>query len=1163
MAVMPQPPPAQAPPAQAPPKKKPRRRALLFAGGGVDTVMQLGVAHALLVNGGAPPDYIVGVSAGAVNAAAVAEILQAGPSGLTAKEQKGLSARDRLPFQVARLRNFIGAYAELPRTLFDALLPDSLEILAREPLQPLELPIHFDDERAAREVANEAKAGLVGVFNDLLGIRVSIGTATRIARKILGWTASAEVPNAWKRLWSRVLNEAGLLRIIWFGIKETAPLVANLFTAYVVGPNRAVLRGFQTAATADKLMSRLRILDEVARPVRFSARTLLILHLYVFVSVIWLASVVVRVFGAFASMILDLGGWLGSVVTRMAGIPAAAMGARRRFASIRDALAPIGKWFVAGFKPPLTRMLSYYGLADGLANTDVLKQLFVSCFDQEYYGRTELTDVLSRSLDYNNRAARTTDLYRKRLSDYQEHYPKIHVAPVAADVRSGTLRVLPREVPVVDALLAATAKVPLFPAVKIDEEYERERAAAAAAQRRRDLIERGIVENRWRSEKSESEEARAAGRPKAPCVVEEKHELAPEVAHDGDAGEWFIDAANVSNEALGPLIDYVRQQLVKHKDTSTSVDIYRVSSLPIGGDRLECDDEFEGVLKVVPRALQLKRFRDATIEQQMTALYTRVLQSALPEGGSYWTHPQTGQAFVNATVFPLEPQQPVQIQKRVFERQKFNYHDLLYQTIADGCRASMEGMLPSLIMKTANKAERIACASVIQARCGSGRVPGNNPDFGPGLAEVCRHCALSRNGDGQQPDREKRAMLRAKERERTPDWPLHRRALVPVIPPHPKSQPIDMDLGDWPRPLDGVEGTQRPLTSLLFGGGVFRGVFHMGVMNALNEVGLYPDVVAGSSVGSIVAAMIAQVFSNPISRQREIAHLAATFLSIDRLVLTDRFADFVRRLTLRAAETKFSLNDLDLLFRRYDSESASSFNRRMRIVSAGVERLSYISPFELTELTRDLRLDQIAAFLKELGEDVQEFLNHYGIGQEILGAEPLALLIQNHVLSGRRANDRRNDDLFRSFRDCGIYFLATATNLASGALEILGESKLASGQEPSLLYGLLGDLPPHDKHARLHRRRRDGQSPARCGGAIPRPRLPRAAAPHQPAPHHRERGQRSPPDLHRVARDRSDSVRPRGGRRAGQRLHQAMEPRQDAEVQPQSRRLCGDPERPP
>ena len=116
----------------------------------------------------------------------------------------------------------------------------------------------------------------------------------------------------------------------------------------------------------------------------------------------------------------------------------------------------------------------------------------------------------------------------------------------------------------------------------------------------------------------------------------------------------------------------------------------------------------------------------------------------------------------------------------------------------------------------------------------------------------------------------------------------------------------------------------------------------MGVINALNEVGLYPDIVAGSSVGSIVAAMVAQVFSNPVAQRREIAHLAATFLSIDRLVLTDRLADFVRRLTLHAADTKFSLSDLDHLFRRYDDESAAQLQpplaRRFRRLGAAHAR---------------------------------------------------------------------------------------------------------------------------------------------------------------------------------------------------------------------------------
>ncbi|MBD3854731.1 MAG: patatin-like phospholipase family protein, partial [Acidobacteria bacterium] len=47
-------------------------RAINFAGGGFDSIMQLGVIHALLVIQGRAPDVVVGLSSGSVPAAALA-----------------------------------------------------------------------------------------------------------------------------------------------------------------------------------------------------------------------------------------------------------------------------------------------------------------------------------------------------------------------------------------------------------------------------------------------------------------------------------------------------------------------------------------------------------------------------------------------------------------------------------------------------------------------------------------------------------------------------------------------------------------------------------------------------------------------------------------------------------------------------------------------------------------------------------------------------------------------------------------------------------------------------------------------------------------------------------------------------------------------------------
>ena len=44
---------------------------------------------------------------------------------------------------------------------------------------------------------------------------------------------------------------------------------------------------------------------------------------------------------------------------------------------------------------------------------------------------------------------------------------------------------------------------------------------------------------------------------------------------------------------------------------------------------------------------------------------------------------------------------------------------------------------------------------------------------------------------------------------------------------------------------------------LALGGGGARGVAHLGVLKALEEAGFKPDVIAGTSIGSIVGALYA------------------------------------------------------------------------------------------------------------------------------------------------------------------------------------------------------------------------------------------------------------------------------------------------------------------
>src|SRR5262249_47828175 len=139
------------------------------------------------------------------------------------------------------------------------------------------------------------------------------------------------------------------------------------------------------------------------------------------------------------------------------------------------------------------------------------------------------------------------------------------------------------------------------------------------------------------------------------------------------------------------------------------------------------------------------------------------------------------------------------------------------------------------------------------------------PNGGPGLSEVCRHCVLHLESDNGKGPRDVAASLAVPTTQRDlPVWPtrrhVHDQIEEPAVtvtdamlePPEERAKEV-AERGsstEWPLERNGRPAEDRPTVSLLFSGGVFRGVFLVGVVNGLNELNVTPDVIAGSSVGS-------------------------------------------------------------------------------------------------------------------------------------------------------------------------------------------------------------------------------------------------------------------------------------------------------------------------
>lgn len=649
------------------------------------------------------------------------------------------------------------------------------------------------------------------------------------------------------------------------------------------------------------------------------------------------------------------------------------------------------------------RFLSRYNISESLTDQHGLEVFLSELFDPDYYGRIDFDNVVEDALlDRYTPTSRGSDddtrRRRRRIYEYSARARKrpIRVGIAVANLKTGGLEVVPGDQPVVDALLAATAVSPLFPPKKI-----------------------------------------------------------------GDT--LFVDGVNVANVPTRALLQMLRNRL---NSKSKILHIYSVAPFPFSQKILNPEGKppILNLVDIAVRALQLRRLRDAAMERRLTELFTKVIPSEHPKTGKpmFELRLDEKDAFYRAWVTPIELESPVSLNARILGAPKEKRRASVAETIADGCRCALQVMIRSSVAG-ASSDSIVSCRQAVNQHklklvdekslprsIVDTALPGSKGSKGPGLAEICAHCALNRKTDAPSIQ----SLRLQRWAEVGPSWPHELELEEPELDTNQRfcrRKQRTASRVDTQSPEDAA-----PTKSLLFSGGVFRGVFQVGVLNALNELELKPDHIAGASIGAITSAMAARTFDLPEPlRKKHIARLAAVYLAVDQMILTDRFADFVRNLTVRAAATRFSIRDADSLFRQYDRPGSLEFSRSARRVIAGLERLFYVSPYELNELTRLVRGRDMKNLADRLKELTQQWLDKMEVGQEMLGAEPLELLIQQFVLD---AKDQRhaNHVPFEAFENGAVQLLASVTDLTHGSLELLGTKIMDQAVEDQrLVEGLL------------------------------------------------------------------------------------------------------------
>jgi predicted acylesterase/phospholipase RssA len=968
-------------------------RVVAFSGGAYDTMPQLGMVHALLASDAKLPEIVAGVSAGSINAVALAETLRAGSGSGSPVERRAA--------QIARFMAVVEAYASAPRELLQALLPDLYQVAAQRPLQALDQPLQTLAEKADRNKAVAAKAGLIRLINDVLGVDVSVAVVTRALRLVLGWRAACEMPRraalleqlrtVWRGFWLVGRNLRPLLAV---GVRLGLVLFAVLRRRFLPG-----LRATRGRTAADLIFGA----DSwLLRSIRFVTR---------FLAVLAGAAVWGSAFVAFFALLLRVACPLLAAVFPALAVPAVGLVVLDRVLVISLVIAVVLALAVFVAYRALTAdgnvrldalahlIFQEYGVANGWFNPQPLRERYVRLFDPAYYGACDVDASVDRAMRRGvERPTPEPETGRGRtFAEYAEGGDPIQVGVVAADVANGKPVLLTGKTPVIDGLMVATALPPLFEAQKV-------------------------------------------------------------------GGTWYVDGALLVNEPTSALFPYLKERL---NPEISSTHIYSVVQLPLSQTELggPAGHVYTRLIDVARRSLRLQRFRDATLSRRMTHLYSRSMN---PLGPGLQVYGRT--KVLRAWVYPIEPGEgdvSLDLTRRVLTADSDDARRaLILRGIAEGCRSSLEGMLPSRIRSLAIGTDGADCRTVLQAYAGDPLPLGlAGPSPGPGLKLVCERCPRTlrvRSDRDEWPEWPHRADAATpadgRAGPRRPEEPLRRELLADLRMMNPEpQQPMEQQAPrGWPLHRgdeDLLSPRDRPIVSLLFAGGVFRGVYLTGVVSALSELGLRPDVIAGASVGTITAAMTASVFASGglAERRAGVARLASAFLALDRLVLTDRFADFVRGLTLRAASARVSLRDVDRLFRTYDRSGALAWSRETRRTLAALEQLLYLSPIDAADLAQSARRGQTEAVFRVLSDVAQKFLEKGGAGLEVLGAEPLAALVEHYVLATSFPGQPASKVPLSAFAPKGLYFLATATNLTRGRLEYLGLEELRRPERRALL----------------------------------------------------------------------------------------------------------------
>lgn len=479
-----------------------------------------------------------------------------------------------------------------------------------------------------------------------------------------------------------------------------------------------------------------------------------------------------------------------------------------------------------------------------------------------------------------------------------------------------------------------------------------------------------------------------------------------EKSEQAEKGLDLVDGAVIRQNPLPALFAYLRrdpalaQRMAKANDAEHAA-IHVVYRVPLEG-RPEPEDaaaakseERQTIVDVARLSLRLSSRRDTQLEVAQTNLISS-LETLLQAAGAAEGR---GKAM-SASIFADEiaPEDDLQF-KNVLNPTR----EEILKAAATGCRRTLEALYKDAL--SANQCSEVECGALL-AQVGKPRRRKFLEDF-PGLREVCEHCP--------------RLLRRPEEKKKL--------STVSVADSLESAKTLVRDM-TW---LSG----ERPRIVFVASGGVFRGAFHIGMLAALRDCQIRPDLIVGASVGTLMGGALGAMFT---SEKDILGPLVDAFLKVDEQVaLTRTLKGAARELGVRGRLIRLSPGAVRRMVQR-GSRSDPGF-AAAGAPAALIDALSdlFMIPHKNTaEIAAEFVAGHVTkatnVFLQQIKK---ETLRRMEIEQAVIGTsllEPLARELLGWT--GARLTERQ------PFKPKKIAFFGTTTNLVTQSPLLLGGNQL-------------------------------------------------------------------------------------------------------------------------